>query len=319
MSRETSFSIVVPTHNEGEKLTRTVAGLIATAPEDYEVIVVDDFSTDDSIEQLRQHQPGVRVVRPPQRLGPPAAKNFGATFAAGSFILWSDAHIEAQPGWPEALAGLLADPRTGTAGPAVAAQGNPASVGFGLHWKNAALDVEWLPRRGDEPYAVPIVSSLFMAMRREVFEETGGFDPGLIRWGGGEMELSFRLWSLGYECRIAPRSRVSHVFRSRFPYRVRVAEILHNLIRVAMVHFDQERLAAVISALRHNPAFPKAMALVLESDAWARRADVRARRVADDQPFFDRFPSPGLARKVTPVPLRTPDGWSRAQPDLIRA
>jgi hypothetical protein len=88
---------------------------------------------------------------------------------------------------------------------------------------------------------------------------------------------------------------------------------------VAMVHFDQERLAAVISALRHNPAFPKAMALVLESDAWARRADVRARRVADDQPFFDRFPSPGLARKVTPVPLRTPDGWGRAQPDLVRA
>jgi GT2 family glycosyltransferase len=319
MSSETSFSIVVPTHNEGERLTQTVSRLMATGPDDYEVIVVDDFSTDNSIEQLRQSQPGVRVVRPPQRLGPPAAKNFGAQFAGGSCILWSDAHIDPQPGWPQTFAGLLADPLVGAVGPAVASQQNPASVGFGLRWKNAALDVEWLPRSGDEPHAVPIVSSLFMGMRREVFEQTGGFDPGLIRWGGGEMELSFRLWSLGYECRIAPRSRVSHLFRSRFPYRVSPAEILHNLIRVAMVHFEQDRLAAVIAALRDNPAFPKAMALVLEGDAWARRADVRARRVAADEAFFERFPSPGLVRRPTPVPLRTPDGWGQPKRDLIRA
>lgn len=295
MSAALSVSIVVPTHNEGERLTQTVAGLTATAPPEHEVIVVDDFSTDDSISQLRQSHPGVRVVRPPQRLGPPLAKNFGARFAAGDCILWSDAHITAEPGWAQAFAGLLADPRTGAVGPAVAAQQNAASVGYGLHWKNAALDVEWLHRSDDQPYPVPIVSSLFMGMRREVFEATGGFDPGLIRWGGGEMELSFRLWGLGYECRVAPHSRVSHLFRSRFPYRVSAAEVLHNLIRVAVVHFDEDRLAAVIAALRGNRAFPRAMAMVLGSDAWARRADIQARRVADDQAFFDRFPSPGLA------------------------
>lgn len=304
MSAGTSFSIVVPTHNEGERLSRTVAGLIATAPDDSEVIVVDDFSTDDSIRRLRDSQPGVRVVRPPRRLGPAAAKNFGARLASGSYILWSDAHIEAEPGWAEALADLLAEPSVGAVGPAVAVQGNAASVGFGLRWKNAALDVEWLHRSGDEPYAVPIVSSLFMAMRREVFGQTGGFDPGLIRWGGAEMELSFRLWTLGYEGRITPRSRVAHMFRARFPYRVSATEVLHNLIRVALVHFDQDRLAAVIAALRGNPVFPRAMSLVLHSDAWDRRADIHAQRVRNDQAYFDRFPSPGLTGQPGPVPLR---------------
>lgn len=290
-----SVSIIVPTHNEGERLSRTVTGLIATAPDDSELIVVDDFSTDDSVSLLRRSHPGVRVVRPPQRLGPPLAKNFGARCAKGAWILWSDAHIDAAPGWGQAFADVLADPRIGAVGPAVASQANTSSVGYGLRWKNAALDVEWLHRGSDEPYPVPIVSSLFMAMRREVFDQTGGFDPGLIRWGGGEMELSFRLWSLGYECLVTPHSRVSHLFRSRFPYHVSAAEVLHNLIRVAIVHFGQDRLEAVIAALRGNRVFPKAMAMVLSSDAWARRADMQARRVADDQAFFDRFPSPGLA------------------------
>jgi polypeptide N-acetylgalactosaminyltransferase len=105
-----------------------------------------------------------------------------------------------------------------------------SSVGFGMRWKNAALDVEWLPRERDEPYAFPIVCGCFMAMRREVFEQTGGFDPGLILSGGGEMELCFRLWALGYECRIAPRTRVAHLFRPRFPYAVDPAAVLHNML-----------------------------------------------------------------------------------------
>jgi GT2 family glycosyltransferase len=230
MSAQASVSMVVVTHNEGERLRRTVMGLVATAPVDSEVIVVDDFSTDGSIELLRASQHDVRVVKPLQRLGPPSARNFGAQFATGSLILWSDAHVDPEPGWSSAFAALLADPCVEAAGSAVAALDDDSSVGFGMRWKNAALDVEWLPRERDEPYAFPIVCGCFMAMRREVFEQTGGFDPGLILSGGGEMELCFRLWALGYECRIAPRTRVAHLFRPRFPYAVDPAAVLHNML-----------------------------------------------------------------------------------------
>jgi glycosyltransferase involved in cell wall biosynthesis len=279
-----------------------VMGLVATAPVDSEVIVVDDFSTDGSIELLRASQHDVRVVKPLQRLGPPSARNFGAQFATGSLILWSDAHVDPEPGWSSAFAALLADPCVGAAGSAVAALDDDSSVGFGMRWKNAALDVEWLPRERDEPYAVPIVCGCFMAMRREVFEQTGGFDPGLILWGGGEMELCFRLWALGYECRIALRTRVAHLFRPRFPYAVDPAAVLHNMLRIAIIHFDRDRLGIVIAALSRNPVFPHALALVLDSDVWLRRSDMRSRRVLDDQAFFDRFPMPGLSRQPDGVP-----------------
>jgi len=297
VSAPASVSIVVVTHNEGDRLPRTVSGLAATAPADSELIVVDDFSTDGSVDLLRASQPRVRVVKPPRRLGPPSARNFGAGFATGSFILWSDGHVDPEPGWPAAFAALLADPRVGAAGTAVAALGNDSKVGFGMRWKNAALDVEWLPRERDEPYAVPIVCGCFLAMRREVFEQTGGFDPGLILWGGGEMELCFRLWALGYECRIAPRTKIAHLFRPRFPYAVNPIAVLHNTLRIAIVHFDRDRLATVIAALSKYPLFPQALALALDSDAWCRRADMRSRRVLDDRAFFDRFPMPGLSRQ----------------------
>jgi len=292
-----SVSIVIATHNEGERLCQTVMDLAATAPADFEVIVVDDFSTDGSIELLRASSPDVRVVKPPRRLGPPLARNFGAGFAAMSWILWNDAHIEVEPGWPEALAAELADSRVGAVGPAVASLNDKSRVGFGLRWKNAALQAEWLPRRGDGPYPVPFVSGCCIALRREVFEQTGGFDPGLIFRGGGELELCFRLWALGYECRVVPGTRVAHLFQSRFPYAVRTVDVLHNLLRTAVIHFDRDRLAAVFTALSTRRAFPQALALVMDSDAWTRRADIRSGRVLDDQAFFDRFPMNGLSRQ----------------------
>ena len=295
MSSSGSVSIVVVTHNEGRRLCQTVESLAATAPADAEIIVVDDFSTDGSIELLQASQPDARVVRPPRRLGPPLARNFGTQLTTGSLVLWSDAHVDPGPGWPEAFAAVLADPHAGAVGPAVASLNDKSRVGYGLHWKNPALDVEWLHRQGDDPYPVPIVSSCFMAMRRETFDQTGGFDPGLILWGGGEMELCFRLWALGYECRIVPQTQAAHLFRSQFPYPVNAADVLHNLLRTAIIHFDQDRLTAVITALSSKPAFPQALALVLDSDIWTRRADIRSRRILDNAAFFDRFPMSGLS------------------------
>jgi len=295
---------VVVTHNEGERLCQAVAGLVSTAPVGAEVIVVDDFSDDGSIELLRRSHPSVRIVRPPRRSGPPTARNFGAQFATGPMVVWSDAHVHPEPGWFSALAALLADPGVGAAGPAIAVLGNESSVGFGLRWKSPALEAEWLPRQRDEPYVVPSVCGCFMAMRRELVEQTGGFDPGLILRGGGEMEFCYRLWALGYECRIAPQARVAHMFRSKFPYAVSAVDVLHNLLRIAVIHFDRERVGAVIAALGKNPVFPQAMALLLDSDVSSRRADLRSRRILDDQAFFDRFPTPGLSHE--PLDVHSP-------------
>ena len=280
---------VVVSHNEGENLERTVHWPLATLRDDGRVIVVDDASDDGSAELVAKRYPTVRVVRPPARLGAVAARNFGASHAGGDTILFADAHVEPPYGWYEAFSEMLEDPGVGAVGPGVEAIGNGATRGYGMTWKDAGMNVTWLPRMGSEPYPVPILGGFFVAMRRDVLEATAGFDEGLIRWGGADVELSLRLWSLGYECVLIPSVRVGHLFRSRLPYSLPRYAYAHNLLRIASIHLSERRLARVIEELRRWPSFAGALARFVDSDAWRRRDELRSRRRRDDQWFCERF------------------------------
>jgi GT2 family glycosyltransferase len=129
-------------------------------------------------------------------------------------------------------------------------------------------------------------------MRRDVFEAVGGFDPGLVIWGMEDAELSLRLWTLGYECALVPAVDVAHLFRPAHPYRVDWEVVLHNLLRVAAVHFGGARIERLVACLTANSAFPAAFARLAAGDAWARRAAFQAERRYDDDWFFRRFDMP---------------------------
>jgi GT2 family glycosyltransferase len=280
---------VVVSHNEGSNLERTVHWLLATLHDDGQMIVVDDASDDGSGELVAKRYPMVRVVRPRVRLGAVAARNFGASHAAGDTILFADAHVEPPLGWHDAFSEVLEQPEVGAVGPGVAAIGNEATRGYGLTWKDAGMNVTWLPPKGNEPYPVPILGGFFVAMRRDVLETSAGFDEGLIRWGGADVELSLRLWSLGYECVLIPDVRVGHLFRSRLPYSLPRYAYPHNLLRIASIHFSEHRLARVAERLKGWPGFPAALARLVASDVWQRRDELRSRRRRDDEWFCERF------------------------------
>ena len=283
-----SISVVVPTHDEGEMLRTTVTALLASLPADAEVVVVDDQSSDDSTKGL-DAVPRLRVIRPPGRIGVAAARNLGAHAAAGSLLVFSDAHVEPDADWAGHFERALADPSVGAVGPAMVAMGSPSDAGYGRRWKDAALNAQWMPRRAAYPYPVPMLGGGFLAMRREVFEQTGGFDTGLLLWGGEDLELCARLWMLDYACLVLPAVRVAHLFRTRSPYPVPWELVLHNLLRIACVHFSDPALTRVVTSLRGHPAFPAALVRLLDSDVWTRRESVRARRAHDDDWYLTRF------------------------------
>ena len=82
-----------------------------------------------------------------------------------------------------------------------------ASKGFGMKWANPQLKTVWLPKAGDAPYAVPLLTGVFLAVRRRVFHELDGFDAGMSGSGGEDQELCLRLWRSGYECHVARASK----------------------------------------------------------------------------------------------------------------
>lgn len=110
-----------------------------------------------------------------------------------------------------------------------------------------------------------------MAVRRDAFEGVGGFDPGMIVYGHEDAELSMRLWMFRYECLLIPQVDAVHLFRNRHPFAVDWPATLHNLLRVAVVHFDAERCRRVFACLTSQDALPSAFARLVDGDAWERR------------------------------------------------
>lgn len=281
------ISVVVVSHNEGENLVRTVEGLRAALPEGAEVLVVDDFSTDGSTDALPAAS--ARVVRPESRLGIAPARNWGASLASGDVLIFSDAHIDVPSGFLSPILEALAQPRVAAAGPVIAARGDLESKGHGFRWRDAALNAEWLGRKGDVAYPVPLLPGGFVAFRRDVFERLGGFDPGLIVYGLEDAEISLHAWTMGYRCLLVPEVEVVHLFREVQPYAVDWSAMLYNLLRVAVVHFRGERCRRVFATLRGQDALPTAFARLVESDAWERRREIQGKRNRDDDWFFHAF------------------------------
>ncbi|MFJ4745717.1 glycosyltransferase [Streptomyces sp. NPDC088775] len=274
-----AVSVIIPSHNEGANIAKTVRNVLSTPPGAplTEVVVIDDHSTDSSVEQVASH-PTVRCIRPANRLGVSGARNFGAHETSGEHIIWIDAHTTLEDGWAGRLVALLKDPKVGACSPGILDLDPKASAGgFGCTWVPGlpSLPRAWIPAdESDCPVEVPFLPGGCIAMRREVFKITGGFDEGMILHGEEDIEVSLRLWLLGYTCLVDSGTIVRHLFRDELTFDHYHAHYVHNKLRVAALHFDEDRLSLVIDSARQTPHFPEACALLLTSSVAHRRMEL---------------------------------------------
>jgi len=283
-----TVSVVIISRNEGARLEATVRGVLRTLPKPRrDVIVVDDGSTDASFAFLRRFR-DVRVVRS-EGIGVANARNLGASHATGDVIVFCDAHMDVPAGWHRALVEPLESRGVGAVAPGIYSITEPKRRGFGLYLAGPELRARWRPFPGRAPARVPILPGCFLAMRRDVFEATGGFDSGMRQLGGNDNELSLRLWLLGYELLVVPTIEAGHLFRTRIPFDATWAAVVHNRLRTAFVHFRQERIERVVDALRAYEAFPTGLAMTAGGDVFARRALLHATRQRSDDWFFEAF------------------------------
>jgi glycosyltransferase involved in cell wall biosynthesis len=282
-----AISVVVIARNEGDLVRETVSQLCDTLPPADEILVVDDGSDDGSTDNLSAH-PRVQLIRE-RDLGVARARNLGAARSRGRVIVFADAHLTIPPGWCTPLLAALNEPRVGGAAPAISNAARTWERGYGLRFTGPDLNVEWLELQGDAPYAVPLIPWCFGAMRRDVFEATGGFDAGMIQWGSIDNEMSVRLWSLGYELRVVPGVEVAHVFRDQRPYPIEWMPVIHNMLRLAFVHFEADRVARVVRALGKHRDFRAAVSRAVAGGVLARRRELVSSRVHDTEWLFEKF------------------------------
>ncbi len=285
------ISVILPATNESVLLRRTVEQFEATLPAGSEILVIDNGSTDGCADFLvEEPQDIVELIRTSEPLGVAAARNRGLARARGEIVIFADAHIDLPEAWWQPIADTLNRPEVGVVGPGIGAMGNlDRRAGCGQRIAEPTLRLKWLPRQGDEPCPVPTLGGGFMAMRHDTLKRAGAFDEGMAQWGSEDIELCLRYWLLGYEAWVVPEVTVLHYFRKQRPYRAEMRLLVHNLLRVALLHFNAARMGRVLTALRNHARFGPALAMALESDVWKKRAEFAARRVRDDDWLFEKF------------------------------
>ena len=284
------FTVVIPTLNEGSMLAMTVENILSvTTYPQFEVIVVDDGSTDGSCDPYRATSKPVRVISG-GRLGIPRARNLGAEHARGHYVLFIDAHCTVSPNWLQRFADALAAPDVAIVGPTFTRLHESEPRGCGNVWINHRLESAWLePLDLHTPYEVPITPGGCQAFRRETFMSIGGFETGFTRWGYQDEEICLRAWLRGYRVLVDPDVIVAHYFRDKAGYEVSDRDVLYNFLRMIHMHFSPNRVRRCISALGDYPGLEEAIDRLYASDVFEQRSKMlSAQRVREDW-FFRAF------------------------------
>jgi GT2 family glycosyltransferase len=203
--------------------------------------------------------------------------------------VFSDAHVDPNPGWLEPLQSALDDPSVGEVAPTIRDIHRDDFAGYGFTWSEPGMSVVWLQRRPSAITDVPFICGCFLAMRRRDFHRLGGFDSGLTTWGFEDAELSLHVWRSGLRCVVVPESDVKHLFRSRFTYSVEWTAVAHNSIRVAATHFDAVALERVLAHWARHPSFPEAYARLDLGEVAVLRRRATATSERHVRWFFDHF------------------------------
>jgi glycosyltransferase involved in cell wall biosynthesis len=199
------ISVIIPARNAGLSLSRCLESLARSSFSDFEVIVVDDGSTDSTIRIAEKF--GSLCVKNDSPSGPAAARNLGATLAQGKILLFVDADVTVHE---DALA-VVAD--------AFFKQPDLAAM-FGSYddrplWKNTVSQYKNLTHH----YIHQISSSdawTFWtglgAIRNSVFVSMGGFDSKRYRRPSIEdVEMGYRLREAGHRIMLDKRLLGKHL------------------------------------------------------------------------------------------------------------
>jgi len=199
------ISVVVCTYNGARTIRDCLDGLCKLEYPDYEVIIVDDGSTDGTGQIASEY--GFRVVRIANS-GLANARNVGTALASGEIIAFTDDDARPDPHWLKYIAGaLINNDKVGVGGPNLAPSGDGSiaecvanAPGGPLHVLLSDHEAEHIP-------------GCNMAIRKACLEAAGGFDPQ-FRVAGDDVDMCWRLQQHGWHLGFSSAALVWHHRRS---------------------------------------------------------------------------------------------------------
>ena len=260
-----AVSVVVPCYNGGRFIDQLLDSLARQTLRDFELIIVDDGSRDDTRAKLATLDKSIQVIRQDNQ-GPGAARNTGIARARAPMVLALDCDDTLDPTYLQETVSLL--------------QSSPPDVGFVFtHERMTGL------REGTASRYFKLFDQLFInrvpscvVFRKKAWSDVGGYDVAM-REGYEDWEFTIALAAAGYRALVIPHPL--------FTYRVsedgllmRLSSRMHAQLwrRIRLKHQDCYRLPVLIRlwwTTRHIPgdlrltrAFNLLMMATVLPDAW---------------------------------------------------
>lgn len=215
-------SVVILNHNNGEFLGRCLLSVLSTEYPNFEVILVDNGSTDDSVELVRRqfgNEPRLKIIQDSKNLGASVGRNTGSKHATGKYLAFLDPDTKVDGNWlKEAVTLMEGHPSVAAVQCKLLLLSNPSRIDyvgdfisqFGFLVQRVplgALDSDALQKRA----VIFGVKSAGMVANKLVLQKIGVFDEDYFIYME-ETDLCWRVWLSGSQVEYCPTSIVYHDF-----------------------------------------------------------------------------------------------------------
>ena len=313
-------TVIVPVFNHLQTTLECLLSIAATQTAfNYEVIVADDASSDETAEILGAI-PNLKIITQRQNLGFLRNCNTAAQHARGRWIVFLNNDAQVSSGWIDALVDACQQPGVGAAGPRmVYPNGVLQEAGVRLR-RDGSVEMLGLGQNPDSPrwsYAreVDYVSGACLMLARALFNDLGGFSDDLAPAYCEDLDLCLRIRERGLRVMYTPKAEVVH-------HLSKSSDAIGNSYKHGLIARNMQRLST-----RHQPTFDKLddvrfIAFYLpqfhptpENDLWWGRGFTEWTNVGKARPNFVGHDQPRVPADLGYYDLRLPEAME-AQWDM---
>ena len=220
------FSIIVLSFNKMQCTRRCMEGLLRTRDSNFELVVVDNGSTDGSVGMLEGFQKTfvdanhrMRLIRNPTNLGASSGRNQALQLIDGRIVVFMDNDVYAgEPDWLEKLAAVLkTDEKIGIVGPKLVFARNRRMIQFAGGGVSRTGRVQFVGRgrpsdeeRFNRPRDVQFIISACMMFPRKLVEELGPLDEAFNPVQYEDIDFCYRARQAGHRVVYTPTVEMRH-------------------------------------------------------------------------------------------------------------
>lgn len=311
------FSIIIANFNGEKYLPDCLSSLFKTDYPSYEVIIIEDGSSDKSLEIIESYKKKFDLIllKNDKNLGLVKSRNKAAKKASGEIIVFLDNDTEVNKNWLNGLSEIFSsDNKIGAAQCKIFDFNKQDRIqqigmklvpytGFGVTLGRGEKD------KGQFEDPIEIISlGAALAVRKEVLNVVGGFDKNLFHYTD-DLDFSWRIWIAGYKIVLAPNAKIYHHIKIHNPNYKLYFHLSKNSIRMILKNYENSNILKYMPfALIFNVMggllvlFKKgsisALIGIIMGFAWSilflpetlkERSRVQSSRRVEDKDLFDKI------------------------------